>query len=146
MRTFHDSAVQQTFKRIQNSLPLERIVEEHILPRQLEQHRVVEELVDGHILAKTLSSAGLDHEFSCQVGGRLRLKGSDDNALVQRITRNNLHQRIIVRVVQKLKYSIISLTCQWWNTERQNAWPRVCVLRSVSNPKESIAGMNALIM
>merc|ERR1719367_1086695 len=27
--------------------------------------------------------------------------------------------------------------CQWWNTERQNAWPCVCVLRSVSKPNES---------
>lgn len=37
-------------------------------------------------------------------------------------------------------------TCQWWNTERQKAWPWVCVLRSVSKPNESIAGMNALIV
>merc|ERR1712012_1494071 len=26
--------------------------------------------------------------------------------------------------------------CQWWNTERQNAWPWVWVRKSVSKPKE----------
>lgn len=72
---------------------LQRVVEEHILSRQLEQHRVVEELVNGHVLAQTLSSAGLDHEFSRQVGGRLGLKGSDDDALVQGIARNNLRHK-----------------------------------------------------
>lgn len=89
MMTFHGSAVQQTYK-IQSRL--ERVVEEHVLPRQLEQHGVVEELVDGHVLAQALSSAGLDHEFSGQVGGRLRFEGADHNALVQRIAGNNLRQ------------------------------------------------------
>ena len=42
------------------------------------------------------------------------------------------------------KVKEIQFTCQWWNTERQKACPWVCVLRSVSNPKESIAGMKAL--
>ena len=37
-------------------------------------------------------------------------------------------------------------TCQWWNAERQNAWPCVCVLRSVSNPNESMAGMKAFMV
>ena len=37
-------------------------------------------------------------------------------------------------------------TCQWWNTDKQNACPCVCVLKSVSNPNESIAGMNALMI
>lgn len=36
--------------------------------------------------------------------------------------------------------------CQWWKTDMQNAWPWVCVRRSVSKPNESIAGMNALIV
>lgn len=36
--------------------------------------------------------------------------------------------------------------CQWWNTDRQKACPKVCVLRSVSKPKESMAGMKALIV
>ena len=37
-------------------------------------------------------------------------------------------------------------TCQWWNAKRQNAWPCVCVLRSVSNPNESMAGMKAFMV
>lgn len=40
----------------------------------------------------------------------------------------------------------MKLTCQWWNTDKQNAWPCVWVLKSVSNPKESMAGINALIV
>lgn len=36
--------------------------------------------------------------------------------------------------------------CQWWKTCRQNAWPCVCVRKSVSKPNESIAGTNALIV
>ena len=39
-----------------------------------------------------------------------------------------------------------SCTCQWWNTDRAKACPCVCVRRSVSKPKESIAGMKALIV
>lgn len=38
------------------------------------------------------------------------------------------------------------LTCQWWNTESENACPWVCVLKSVSNPKLSMAGMKALMV
>ena len=37
-------------------------------------------------------------------------------------------------------------TCQWWNVDRQKACPCVWVLKSVSNPNESMAGMNALIV
>merc|ERR1719221_53814 len=36
--------------------------------------------------------------------------------------------------------------CQWWNTERQNAWPWVWVRKSVSKPKESMAGTKALMV
>ena len=36
--------------------------------------------------------------------------------------------------------------CQWWNTDRQKAWPCVCVRKSVSNPNESMAGMKALMV
>jgi len=42
--------------------------------------------------------------------------------------------------------STILDTCQWWNVERQNAWPCVCVLRSVSSPNESMAGMKPLMV
>lgn len=92
MKTFHSTTVRYNKHSKEYKTPLQRIIEKHVLSCQLEQHRVVEELVDGHILAQTLSSAGLDHEFSRQVGGWLRFKGSDDDALVQRITRDNLHQ------------------------------------------------------
>lgn len=40
----------------------------------------------------------------------------------------------------------INLTCQWWNTDRAKACPCVCVRRSVSKPKESMAGMKALMV
>lgn len=40
----------------------------------------------------------------------------------------------------------IKQTCQWWNTDIQNACPWVWVLRSVSNPNESIAGIKALMV
>lgn len=46
--------------------------------------------------------------------------------------------------ISKIIYNI--LTCQWWNTDKQNAWPWVCVLKSVSKPKLSIAGINALMV
>uniref|UniRef100_A0A6B0U5B3 Secreted protein n=1 Tax=Ixodes ricinus TaxID=34613 RepID=A0A6B0U5B3_IXORI len=36
--------------------------------------------------------------------------------------------------------------CQWWNMDRQKACPCVCVRRSVSKPKESMAGMKALMV
>lgn len=38
------------------------------------------------------------------------------------------------------------LTCQWWKTDSENACPCVWVLRSVSKPKESMAGMKALMV
>ncbi|TRY59797.1 hypothetical protein DNTS_035228 [Danionella cerebrum] len=96
-----------------------RVVEHHILFSQLQQHRVVEELADTDILAQTLEEenrddhddtrhhqtsddtrgtssmayftpAGFDHELSGQMRGRLRLERTNHNALIQRITRNNL--------------------------------------------------------
>ena len=47
-----------------------------------------------------------------------------------------------MKIIILIKY----LTCQWWNTDKQNACPCVCVLKSVSKPKESIAGMKALMV
>lgn len=42
-----------------------------------------------------LPTTGFDHEFSGQVGRRLRLQGTDDNALVQRITGYNLKGKVV---------------------------------------------------
>lgn len=42
-----------------------------------------------------LPTTGFDHEFSGQVGRWLRLQGTDDNALVQRITGYNLKGRVV---------------------------------------------------
>lgn len=33
--------------------------------------------------------------------------------------------------------------CQWLKADMEKAWPWVCVRRSVSNPKLSMAGMKA---
>ena len=38
-----------------------------------------------------LATARLDHELAGKVGGRLGLQWTDDDALVQRVTRHNLH-------------------------------------------------------
>lgn len=66
------------------------VVKHHVLFGQLQQHRIVEELADAHILAQTLAPSGLDHELSGKVGCRLRLKRPDHNTLVQRVTRDDL--------------------------------------------------------
>lgn len=99
-----------------------RVVKHHVLFGQLQQHRIVEELADAHILAQTLQNnkcgmsdvqkgkltkhkrqtdrekahlapSGLDHKLSGQVGGGLRLKRPDHNTLVQRVTRDNLTKK-----------------------------------------------------
>lgn len=71
-------------------LNLEWIIEQHILSRQFQQHGIVEELVDGHILREALASTSLDHEFTCQMRSLLRFQWTNDYALVQRISRHNL--------------------------------------------------------
>ena len=38
----------------------------HILSGEFEQHRLVEELVQGDVVGQTLSSSRFDREFSCQ--------------------------------------------------------------------------------
>lgn len=66
------------------------VVKHHVLFGQLQQHRIVEELADTHVLAQTLAPSGLDHELSGQMGGGLRLERPDHNTLVQGVTRHNL--------------------------------------------------------
>lgn len=60
-----------------------RIVKHDILPRELQQHGIVEEFADGHVLAETLPSPGFHHEFASEMGGRLRFQRTNDDALVE---------------------------------------------------------------
>lgn len=83
--------IKGTFNTTDIRTHLEWVVKHDVLSGQFQQHRVVEELIDGDVFTKSLSSAGLDHELSRQMSGRLRLQGADHNALVQRVTRNNLN-------------------------------------------------------
>lgn len=71
-------------------IKLEGIIQQHILPSQLEQHRIVEELVDGDVLGQAFASSGLQHKFSGEMSSRLRLQRSDSYALVQRIAGHDL--------------------------------------------------------
>ena len=64
-----------------------------ILPCQLQQHWVVEELVDAHVLAQPLAAPGLDHELAREVRRRLRLERLEDDVLVERVAR---HDRKVV--------------------------------------------------
>ena len=73
-----------------NAIVLHRIVQHDILSGQLQQHRVVEELVDGHILRETLPPPGLHHELPGEGGGWLGLEGSDGDGFVEGISGNNL--------------------------------------------------------
>mmetsp|Transcript_2842 Transcript_2842/g.6792 ORF Transcript_2842/g.6792 Transcript_2842/m.6792 type:complete len:253 (+) Transcript_2842:108-866(+) len=85
-----------------------------ILPRQLEQHGVVEELVDRHVLAHSLPSPRLHHELARQVGGRRGLERLQHDALVQRISRHNrpvikhLHaERLTLRVGAQVRLKAV---------------------------------------
>lgn len=69
---------------------LKRVRQCDVLSGQLEQHGVVEELVDGHVLAEALAPSRLHHELASQMGGRLRLERTQHDALVKRIARNDL--------------------------------------------------------
>lgn len=40
-------------------ITLQRVIKKHVLPRELEQHRIVEEFVDGHILRQSFPPSGL---------------------------------------------------------------------------------------
>ena len=60
-----------------------------VLPGELEQHRVVEELVDRDVLAQALAAARLDHELAREVRRGLGLERLQDDILVQRVARHD---------------------------------------------------------
>ena len=64
--------------------------EERILLRQLQEHGVIKEFVDGHILGHALAPPRLDHELTRQLLLRSRLQGPQLHRSVQRVTRDNL--------------------------------------------------------
>mmetsp|Transcript_12875 Transcript_12875/g.38024 ORF Transcript_12875/g.38024 Transcript_12875/m.38024 type:complete len:676 (+) Transcript_12875:129-2156(+) len=66
-----------------------KVVRLRVLLCQLEQHRVVEELVDGHVLAQPLPAARLDHELAREVRRRLRLERAEGDVLVERVARHD---------------------------------------------------------
>lgn len=57
---------------------------------ELEQHRIVEELVDGYVLGQSFSPSGLQHELSSEMRGRLWLQRPDGYTFVQGITGDDL--------------------------------------------------------
>ena len=60
------------------------------MPGELEQHGVVEELVDAHVLGEALPPPRLDHELAGERGGRLRLEGPDGDGLVEGVAGHDL--------------------------------------------------------
>ena len=70
--------------------PLKWIGKSKILSGEFEEHRIVEKLVDGHVLTETLAATSLDHKLASQMSRRLRLQGPQNDALVQWISRYNL--------------------------------------------------------
>mmetsp|Transcript_101971 Transcript_101971/g.287842 ORF Transcript_101971/g.287842 Transcript_101971/m.287842 type:complete len:664 (+) Transcript_101971:115-2106(+) len=72
------------------SCPSEVLLQLRVLLCQLEQHGIVEELVHRHVLAETLASAHFQHELAGQVRGGSRLKRSQENGPVQRVSRHEL--------------------------------------------------------
>lgn len=62
-------------------------------------------MVRGGSKRTYLAPAGLDHEFSGQVRGRLGLQRPDHNALVQGVTRDNLgeEERVETGIMRGLK-------------------------------------------
>ena len=66
------------------------VVHHDVLPGQLEQHGIVEELVDGDIFTESLSPPRFDHELSRQCSGRLGLQWTNGDGLVQGIAGHNL--------------------------------------------------------
>lgn len=77
----------------------------------------------------------------------LRFQRLNRDALIERITWYDLCREIKqLIIVEATKTDSDRITCQWWNTDKQNACPCVWVLKSVSKPKLSIAGIKALIV
>ena len=69
---------------------LNRVVHHDVLSRQLQQHGIVEELVDRDVFAESLAPARLDHKLPGECRCGLCLKGPDRYRLVQGISGNNL--------------------------------------------------------
>ena len=69
---------------------LKRIGKSNILSGQFEQHWIVEKFVDGYVLAESFTPTSLDHKFTSKMSGWLWLQWSQDDALVQWISRYNL--------------------------------------------------------
>jgi hypothetical protein len=67
-----------------------RISQRHVLSGQFEQHGIVEEFVDRHILTETLATPRFHHKLSSQMRRRLRLQRPQEDTLVQWIARNDL--------------------------------------------------------
>mmetsp|Transcript_19933 Transcript_19933/g.35566 ORF Transcript_19933/g.35566 Transcript_19933/m.35566 type:complete len:296 (-) Transcript_19933:1848-2735(-) len=90
-------------------LRLEVILKIGILLSKFQQHVVVEEPVDAHILLQTFSAPRLDHKLACQRLQRARFQRLEDNALVQRIAwhdvpvvKESLRERLAFRVGAKV--------------------------------------------
>lgn len=88
---------------------LQRVVQHHILSGELQQHRIIEELVDRYIFTQTFATASLDHKLTSKMSRRLWLKGADNDALIQRITGNNLQRRAWSEISQKVRSEITLL-------------------------------------
>ena len=57
---------------------------------QLEHGCAVEELGDADVLQEALSATGLHHELTSERGDRARLKGSEDDGLVQGVSGDHI--------------------------------------------------------
>jgi len=84
------------------------------LARELEQHRVVEEFVDGNILAHALAAPRLDHEFAREIVCGLWLEGTQHDRLVKGVSRYDrpmIEHLFIMHVNMKM--------CVYTHTTRQ---------------------------
>lgn len=71
-------------------LNVQSLIQKHVLLGEFQQHRIVEEFIDGNVLGQSLASPRLDHELACQMRRRLRFEGSNDDAFIQRISGDDL--------------------------------------------------------
>ena len=83
------AAAHATSLQLQGDRPWLLKVRLGVLPGELEQHRVVEELVDRDVLAQALAAPRLDHELAREVRRGLRLERLQDDILVERVARHD---------------------------------------------------------
>lgn len=81
------------------------------------------------------------NQFLKWIIGMLFDQNKCDNLLFWRNLR-----KTFLKTLLELKNNYKSRTCQWWKTDKQKACPCVWVLKSVSKPKLSMAGMKALMV